>query len=75
MTTHTTITLAQFNALAKLLRSREPVKTAARLVLVEGQARKEAMAATGVSGPAVSQAVRRYREAHKIIADAYLNAK
>ena len=75
MTAHTLITLAQFNAVAKLLRSREPVKTAARLVLVEGAARKDAMAATGVSGPAVSQAVKRYREAHKLISGAYLNAK
>ena len=75
MTAHTLIPLPQFNAVAKLLRSREPVKTAARLVLVEGSARKDAMAATGVSGPAVSQAVKRYREAHKLISDAYLNAK
>lgn len=75
MTAHTFFTLAQFNAVAKLLRSREPVKTAARLVLVEGLARKNAMAATGVSGPAVSQAVKRYREAHKLISDAYLNAQ
>ena len=71
----TTIALAQFNVVAKLLRSREPVKTAARLVLVEGHARKEAMAATGVSGSAISHAVTRYREAHRLIVGAYINAK
>ena len=75
MTARALITLAQFNAVAKLLRSREPVKSAARLVLVDGLARKDAMAATGVSGPAVSQAVKRYREAHKIILDGYSAAK
>ena len=75
MTTHTHITLARLNVLAILLRSREPVKTAVRIVLVDGLARKDAMAATGMSGPAVSQAVKRYREAHKLISGAYLDAK
>lgn len=69
------LTESEFSALAKLLRSRDPAKTAARIVLVEGRPRKDAMALTGASGPSVSQAVRRFREAHLLVLGAYKDAK
>lgn len=65
------MTLEVFNAIAKLLRSRGATRTAARLVLVEGKARKDAMAATGLSGPSVSQSVAKYKAADALIRGAY----
>lgn len=61
----------EFDAIAKLLRSREPARTSAELVLVKGKAIKDAVAATGMSQPAVSQVVKRYREADALIRNAY----
>ena len=65
----------QFDVLAKLLRSRDPAKMAARLVLVDGVTRKAAAEATGVSGPAITQAVKRYKEAHALVQSAYSSSK
>lgn len=65
----------QFDALAKLLRSREPAKTAARLVLLEGLPRKVVCEQTGMSGPAVSQAVRRFKAADTLMYEAYALTK
>lgn len=65
----------QFDVLAKLLRSRDPAKMAARLVLVDGLTRKAAIEASGVSGPAITQAVRRYKDAHALIQSAYEKSK
>lgn len=61
----------QFETLAVLLRSTDPSKEAARLVLVEGKSVKDAVAATGVLQPAVSRSVARYREKHRLIVDGY----
>lgn len=55
------MTPAQFDALAKLLRLRDPSREAARLVLVDGLAGVAAAAATGVSAQGVSNAVQRVR--------------
>lgn len=60
-----------FDALAKLLRSRNPSKEAARLVLVEGLTRKDAAEKTGLAGPSVSGVVKRFREADALMREAY----
>ncbi len=65
----------EFDVVAKLLQAKEPARTAARLVLVEGKAVKDAVAATGVLQPSVSRAVRRCRETHAFILTAYAKRK
>ena len=55
------MTPAQFDAVAKLLRLRDPSREAARLVLVDGLAGVAAAAATGVSAQGVSNALQRVR--------------
>lgn len=65
---------AQFDALAVLLRSRNPSREAARLVLVDGYARKDAAQATGLEGASVSGAVKRFKTAEAMIKAAYRTA-
>lgn len=65
------MTAEQFEALATLLRSRGPSREAARLVLVEGYARKDAAQATGLEGASVSGAVKRFKKADALINTAY----
>lgn len=65
------MTQIQFVVVADLLRSREPVRTAARLVLVEGVANKIAAEIAGMQPNAVSNALGRYRNAHKKLLLAY----
>lgn len=65
------MTQAQFEVVAELLRSREPVRTAARLVLVEGVTTKDAAGAAGMQPNAVSNALSRYRNAHSKLLVAY----
>lgn len=61
----------QFDTLAKILRSSGPSREAARLVLVEGQAVKDAVVTTSVLQPVVSRSVARYRAMHRLIAEGY----
>lgn len=61
----------QFETIAKLIRSRGASKEAARLVIVEGFARKDAAARTGIAGPAVTGAVKRFRKAESLISEGY----
>lgn len=68
------MTQAQFEVVAELLRSREPVRTAVQMVLVEGSAAKEAADATGLVPQSVTNALRRYRNAHKKLRFAYQTA-
>lgn len=65
------MTQAQFEVVAELLRSREPVRTAARLVLVEGVTTKDAAGAAGMQPNAVSNALSSYRNAHSKLLVAY----
>ena len=65
------MTAEQFEVLANLMRSREPAKTAARLVLVDGLAGVEAARQAGVTPQSVSNAVARYRAADAAIRGAY----
>lgn len=65
------MTKKQHAVVAELLRSREPVVTATRLVLVEGKTNPEAQAQTGMAPAALSNALTRYRNAHNKILSAY----
>lgn len=61
----------QFEVIAKLLRSRDPARTAARMVLVEGRRIKDAGEATGLLHPSIVRSVARYRAAHLLIIQGY----
>ena len=61
----------QFDALTKLIRSRDPSREGARLVLVEGLTRKAAAERLGIAGETISKSVRRIREADGIIRNGY----
>lgn len=65
------LTQAKFDVIAELIRSREPVRTAAMLILVKGKSNPEAMEATGASAASVSNTLTRFRQAHKKICEAY----
>lgn len=65
----------EFEVLAAWMRKTEPARTAAFMVLVKGKAVHEAVTATSMSQPAVSQAVRRYREKHATILTGYARRK
>lgn len=65
------LTPAQFHTLARLMRSTEPVRTAARLVLVDGLRPTDAAEGAGVSIQSCSNAVARMKRAHALILEAY----
>lgn len=65
------LTSIQFELVAKLLQTKEPARTAARLVLVEGKTVTAAAALAGVLQPSVSRAAKRCRETHADILAAY----
>ena len=66
------MTPEQFDAIAKLIRTREgPARRAARLVLIEGKRVKAAAEACALTSQSVSKAVRRFREAHALLCAAY----
>ena len=70
------LTKEQFNLIAELIRSREPPRTAAYMVLVEGKANKEVLAAlaeSGLSGQSLSNTLLRFRKTHRAIVGAYKN--
>lgn len=60
-----------FELIALLLRSRGPVRAAARMVLVDGTLNPAAISATGVSGSSLSNALTRYRQTDEKIKKAY----
>ena len=66
------MTLEQFEVIAKLLRSKEPVKTAVRLVLVDGMTKAEAAREAGVSPASCNNSVVRYQAADMEIKLAYV---
>lgn len=65
------LTPAQFELVAKLLQTKEPARTAARLVLVDGMAVTVAAAQAGVLQPSASRVVKRCRKVHADILAAY----
>lgn len=68
------INLLQFEALAKLMRSREPARTAARLVLVERRRGADVAKQLSMKPQAVHNTVNRYKRADEIVRAAYLAA-
>lgn len=65
------LTKKQFDLIASLIRSREPARTAAHLILVRGKSNPEAMEATGLSASSVSNTLGRFRVAHEKICKVY----
>lgn len=63
--------LAQFEAIATLISSREPAKSAARRVLVDGVENIEAAREFDLSRQSVSNTVGRFRAAEATILTAY----
>lgn len=69
------MTPEQFELIAKLIRSREPAKTVARYVLVEGISNAKAAAETGLSAQSVSNTLARFKSADYEIRSAYMPNK
>lgn len=67
------MTPAQFDALAKLTRAREPARTAARRVLVDGIRPANAARENNMSQPALGNTLRRYRLYDAMIRSAYVD--
>lgn len=65
------LTAEQFDTLAALMGAREPVKSAARAVLVDGKPAVEAARAHGVSPQSICNSVSRYRKAQAAIEAAF----
>lgn len=61
----------QFFCIADLIRARDPARSAAYRVLVEGNSNQETMEATGVSPASLSNTLTRYRKAAAEIANAF----
>lgn len=69
------MTPAQFEVVAELLRSRDPVRSAARAVLVDAAGTTEAAMHAGVSSQSVSNALARFKAAHEKIESAYKSGR
>lgn len=65
------MTTDQFNVLAQLTRAREPAKTAARRVLLDGVAPADVARETGLSPQSVSNVIGRYRKFDAAVRVAY----
>lgn len=65
------MTPAHFDVIAKLLRSRDPARAAARLVLIDGLTGVYAASLLGISAQSVSRAAQRFRAADREIRAAY----
>ncbi|MBZ2207118.1 helix-turn-helix domain-containing protein [Massilia soli] len=65
------MTPAQFDVVAELLRSRDPARTAARLVLIDGATTSAAAERCGISSQSVSNAIARFKAADEKISSAY----
>ena len=61
----------QFDLIARMIRAREPARSAARLVLVGGLTQVDAARAHKMESNALGNAVRRYREFDRSIREAY----
>lgn len=67
------MTPSQFDALAKLTRAREPARTAARRVLIDGIRPADAAREYGMSPSALGNTLRRYRLYDALIRSAYVD--
>jgi transposase len=61
----------QFDVISKLMRSREPVMSAAKLVLVEHYKLSEAAKQIGISPQSVNNAVARFKNVYEEILTAF----
>lgn len=61
----------QFDVLARLTRAREPARSAAKRVLVDGVSQADAAREYGMTPSALGNAVRRYREFDALVRQAY----
>jgi hypothetical protein len=68
---HAIMTARQFEAIANLLGSREPTRTAASMVLVDGWRIIDAAMAVNSRNQVIGQAVRRMQTAHILLTKAY----
>jgi hypothetical protein len=68
---HAVMTARQFEAIANLLGSHEPIRTAASMVLVDGWRIIEAAMAVNSNSKVLGQAVRRMQTAHTLLTKAY----
>lgn len=66
-----TMTKQQFDLLARLMRSKEPVTTGAKLVLLGGVSNAEAAWTAGVTPQSVHRAVKRFAALHEEISRSY----
>jgi len=69
-----TMTQQQFDLLARLLRSKEPVTTGARLVLLHHVPNAEAARTAGATAQSVHRAAKRFSELHEEIFTTYKKA-
>ncbi|HEY8095829.1 MAG TPA: hypothetical protein VIE65_06995 [Methylobacter sp.] len=65
------MTPKEFDAIAVLISSREPAKSAARLVLIHGKGVTESAKEYGITRQSVSNTLKRFRSADKIIRTGY----
>lgn len=66
-----TMTPKQFELLARVLRSKEPVTTGVRLVLLHGVPNAEAARSASVTAQSVHRSARRFMALHEDISQAY----
>lgn len=72
---HAIMTARQFEAIANLLGSREPTRTAASMVLVDGWRIIDAALAVNSRNQVIGQAVRRMQTAHMLLTRAYKDGR
>lgn len=65
------MTAKQFELLARMLRSKDPVTTAAKMVLLQGITNAEAARATDVKPQSVHRSVKRFVELHEEVSKLY----
>jgi hypothetical protein len=66
-----TMTKQQFDFLARLLKSKEPVTTGARLVLLHGVPNADAARTAGATPQSVHRSAKRFAELHEEILATY----
>lgn len=65
------MTSSEFELIAKLIKSREPVTTGARLVLLEKLANADAARAAGATPQPVHRSVKRFAKIHREITQTF----
>lgn len=65
------MTPAQFDLIAMLLKSREPIRTAARMVLLDHVSNADAARSVDAAPQSVHRTVRRFNEVHAAIEKLY----